>query len=239
MPITAIVRGPATPTFPDEKTSELHERRYGRDQDRHDETRALKRLRKAEKQFEHRQLDPWERYRALKDLFDMHLDMIEIADRKARFALVVLAALNAVNLVFVARPEVFGIGGRVDGRVIGVYAAVYITVSVYLLTQAIGALRPRAATFIGRVQDATSGATSLPGLRFIGDVVTRTAEQYYEAWTQVEVGQLNREVALHVQWLAGANGEKYRALDRAFRGLTALAALTLTLIFVIVAASLR
>jgi hypothetical protein len=220
---------------------DLHERRPGLDQN--DDTRAAKRLKKAEKYFEHRQLDPWERYRALKDLLDMHLDMIEIADRKARFALVVLAALNAVNVVFVARPEALGIGGRIDGRVVGVYAAVYITVSIYLLTQAIGTLRPRAATFIGRVQDATSATTSattgLPGLRFIGDVVTRTAEQYYDAWTQVEVGQLNREVALHVQWLAGANGEKYRALDRAFQGLTALAVLTLTLIILIVATSLR
>jgi len=51
--------------------------------------------------------DPWERYRALTDVLDTFNDISEMADRKTRFALVILGAMNTVNLLVVARPELF------------------------------------------------------------------------------------------------------------------------------------
>jgi hypothetical protein len=52
------------------------------------ESKAERRLRKeTERAAESTPLDPWERYRALNDLVDHMLDVIEMADRRTRFAL--------------------------------------------------------------------------------------------------------------------------------------------------------
>src|SRR6188768_4111318 len=48
-----------------------------------------------------RPLDSWERYRALTDALDEAIDLVDLADHKARFAIVIMAAINVV-LFFVA-----------------------------------------------------------------------------------------------------------------------------------------
>ncbi|HYN04842.1 MAG TPA: hypothetical protein VE359_20495, partial [Vicinamibacteria bacterium] len=48
-----------------------------------------------------RPLDPWERYRALVDSLEEAQDLVEHADRKARFALVIMGALN-ISFFFLA-----------------------------------------------------------------------------------------------------------------------------------------
>lgn len=58
-----------------------------------------KKLRKLEKNSDARMLDPWERYRALIDTYEAFFDMNELADRKTRFALVMMGALNALNVI--------------------------------------------------------------------------------------------------------------------------------------------
>ena len=119
-------------------------------------------------------------------------------------------------------------------RGVGVYAAVYITVSLYLLLQAIDALRPRASSFLGKIEQAASGANRLPGLRFVGDVLGHSPDRYYEAWRQTEIGQLNQELALHVRGMAAINKDKYRALNRLYAGLVVLAVLTALLLLALV-----
>ena len=74
-----------------------------------EESKAERRRRKdAERLLETRQLDPWERYRALTDHVAHLLDITELADRKTRFALVILGALNAVNVLIALRAPQFG-----------------------------------------------------------------------------------------------------------------------------------
>jgi len=51
-----------------------------------------------------RGLDPWERYRALTDAIEEGLDLAETADRKVRFALVVMAGINVGLLAVTSRP---------------------------------------------------------------------------------------------------------------------------------------
>jgi len=185
-------------------------------------------LKKAERHSEFRQLDQWERYRALNDLLDSYIDMIELADRKARIALLILGALNALNLVFVSRPQ-FAVTS-VSPRSIGIYAAVYIVASLFLLTRTIGVLRSRAGVFLrGR-----SGGMAAPRVRFIGDVVRQTKEQYYEGWQKITIGELNEELSSHVHNLAAIIVAKYRALDHLYHGLVALAVLTSMLVATII-----
>ena len=190
-----------------------------------EDTKAAKRLKKAERLSENRSLEPWERYRALNDLLDTYIDMVEIADRKARFALIVLGALNALNLVFVTRFT----GLTATSRLIGVYAGIYIAISLFLLTRTINVLRPRAGVFLRGQSEVDS-----PRVRFIGDVMRQSDDQYYESWQRIEVGQLNQELSNHVRNIAGINVEKYRSLDHVYHGLVALSVLTGILITAII-----
>jgi hypothetical protein len=192
-----------------------------------DEVKAARRLKKAEKVLDTRQLEPWERYRALDDLLDSYIDMIEIADRKARFALIVLGALNMLNLVFATRPELAGLTTMPRG--IGLYAVVYIAISLFLLTRAINVLRPRAGVFI-RGLHGTDALSPSARVRFIGDVVRQSEQEYFDGWQRIEVGTLNRELANHVRNLALINVEKYKALSHVYYGLLTLAFLTAFLV---------
>ena len=62
-----------------------------------------KQARKLERLVETRTLEPWERYRALVDVLDSYTDLLEQADRKTRFALIIMGLLNAVNFLLVAQ----------------------------------------------------------------------------------------------------------------------------------------
>ena len=53
-----------------------------------------------------RGLDPWERYRALVDSLEEAMDLVELADRKARFALVIMGALNIAFFFLATRAEI-------------------------------------------------------------------------------------------------------------------------------------
>src|SRR6266536_6274772 len=59
---------------------------------------ALKLSKKERKRIKdsHRPLDSWERYRALTDTLDEALELVDLADHKARFALIIMTAVNGV-----------------------------------------------------------------------------------------------------------------------------------------------
>lgn len=207
-----------------------HDRHREFDADADEKT--AKRLRRAERALETRPLGPWERYRALTDVLDSYMDMVEIADRKARFALLILGALNALNIALLVRPQ---FGGPLDNpRLIGGYAAVYIIVSLVLLTLTINTLRPRVGSFMRR--DEPGSQAGALGVRFIGDVVIHPPEQYYDRWLNVEVGEVNRELASQVHMFGGINVAKYRALGHVYNGLIGLALLTALFLVAIIAA---
>jgi hypothetical protein len=210
--------------------SQAHETRRA-DEDQQDEVKAQRRARRLD---ETRLLDPWERYRALCDGYDAQFEVTELADRKTRFALVMLGALNALNLFAATRL------GSLDRVFIGAvpvmsgYFGLYAVLSVVIFFQAIQALRPR----MGMVPGSTGQLPGPAGLRFVPDIISSSADHYYGRWTRAEIGEINREVATHVHVLARVNDIKFVALDRLFRGLVALAALTAILVTVVAAISL-
>src|SRR5512139_1586468 len=53
-----------------------------------------------------RAMDPWERYRALVHTLEEAQDLVELADRKARFALVIMGALNVAFFFLATRAEI-------------------------------------------------------------------------------------------------------------------------------------
>lgn len=196
-----------------------------------DEAKAERRRRKDEERYtDTRQLDPWERYRALSDHVDHLLDVTELADRKTRFALIILGALNAINvLVAIRAPQIDADG--LSHTFIQVYVAGYVLISLYFFVYAIMALRPRVGR-MHRTGEARAGG-GLPGLRLMDDMLATDIDDYYELWRTAEVGQLDREMALQAYLLARANADKFKAVRRVFQGLLLLVGLTALLVAII------
>ena len=191
---------------------------------------AGRRLEKPGKKSDARLLDPWERYRALVDLLDAQVDLAEMADRKTRFALIILGALNAANLLVAVRPNLLA-GAHSQTRLwLGAYIGAYAVLSLFAFVQAIAALKPRVSSILGRIQAVSSESTGLPGLRFIGNMLEKSAAEYYEGWTRAQVGQVSREIALNAQLLARVNTAKYRLLGRLYTSLLILVFLTAGLV---------
>lgn len=177
-------------------------------------------------------LEPAMRYRALQNAVEMTQDLIELGDRKARFALVIISVLNAVALVvlvrggeaLVPRSGPFAVVARAE-------AVVYVGVTVYYIFQAIEALRPRGT---GAPRD-TLPAEVVPArsmrLLFHGDAVRRSRDEYRRLWNELRMDNLNAELTDQLHILSGINQDKYAALARLYRGVTVMTALlTLTLV---------
>jgi hypothetical protein len=196
------------------------------------------RRKKVDKGLDTRKMDAWERYRALSDLLDNYADLSEYADRKARFALVVMGALNALNVVAAAQPNL--LAGMRSGAAtgwLGAYIVGYATLSVYFVVHAINTLRPRLDLFPTRDGSGTLAGSS--GLRFMADINPADKRTYYQRWTGATVGQVNEELAEHVQVLSRLCDVKFRTLGRVYRGLLGMAALTAAMACVLMLERLR
>jgi uncharacterized protein YjiK len=180
-----------------------------------------KALKKRDKMREdaHRPLDSWERYRALTDVLDDAMELVDLADHKARFAIVIMAALNVAMFFVAARSE---LAARLPVRWqpwLALYFLAYVLVALYFFLQAIESLRPRKnqprVRYFGE-----AGLEEHPlGLRFYEDILSRDLEAYRRAWREIRIGQLNNEVAVQAHALAQINRAKYRALERLYVGL--------------------
>jgi hypothetical protein len=192
-----------------------------------------KRRKKLEDSLETGNLDPWERYRVLLDLLEMYNDISEMADRKTRFALVILGAVNTVNVLIVARPEIFFPSNRVSGPWVGIYLLTYVGISLFLFMQAIGALKPRVSTLLN-LGSGEKDQGRVVGLRFISHIRSTEFEEYYEEWKTAQFSDVNREIALSIKMVAEVVTEKYRALHRLYSGLMILVILSAGLISVLI-----
>jgi hypothetical protein len=197
---------------------------FGRTSFLEEESKAERRRRKdAERQLETRQLDPWERYRALADHVDHLLDITELADRKTRFALVILGALNAVNVLIAIRAPQLG-ADTVNPVLLQSYITGYVLLSLYAAVFAIIALRPRS-----QERDGAAANDEPTGMKLLAGASDVDADAYYNTWRQAELSQINRELAMRSHLLARANTEKFQALRRVYHGLLVLVGLTAVL----------
>jgi len=178
----------------------------------------------------HRPLDSWERYRALTDVLDEAIDLVDLADHKARFALVIMAALNVVLFFVAVRTDLVREIPKFIQPFVGVYVLIYALVALYFFLQAIESLRPRKSQ--PQVPPVTqTGIEEFPlGIRFYEDILRRDVEDYKRAWKEVHVGQLNAELAVQAHALAGINRAKYTALRRLYSGLKLMTLLAVGLV---------
>jgi len=169
-----------------------------------------------------RALDPWERYRTLVDTLEEAMDLVELADRKARFALVIMGALNISFFFLVTRDELIDVLPAALRPFLGFYLLTYAGVALFFFLEAIEALKPR--RFRPHLPyPGESGVEHFPdGLRYYEDVVLRDLEAYRRAWREVRFGQLNAELAVQNHIMARINSDKFRSLRRLYGGLRVL-----------------
>jgi len=169
-----------------------------------------------------RSMDPWERYRALVHTLEEAQDLVELADRKARFALVIMGALN-VAFFFIATRS--GLPDDLPPWLrpfLGFYLVVYAAVALFFFLEAIEALRPRSLR-PKLPYPGEGGPEHFPeGLRHYEDIVQRDLESYRRAWRELRFGQLNAELAVQNHIMAHINLDKYRSLRRLYGGLRVL-----------------
>jgi hypothetical protein len=202
--------------------------------DKEERKAERKRLKRLEETLETGPMSPWERYRVLTDLLEQHTDIAEMADRKTRFALVILGAVNAVNLVVVARPAMFAPDVESVRTAIALYGTIYVALSLFLFVQAIGALKPRVGAFLDTVEKTGPEDRRILGLRFIKNTLDSSRSEYYERWKQASFADVNHEIAITVQMFAGIITSKYKALYRLYMGLMVLVFLTAGMLSVLV-----
>jgi hypothetical protein len=187
--------------------------------------KAEKALRKLE--AERGLLDPDGRYKALINMIKMSQDLLEMGDRKARFALVVMSVLNAVAVLMVVRggDMVFPQGSAL-ANVVRAEFVVYVVVTIYYVWQAISALRPRGV----RIPEASELPTRVePGasmrVLFYADIIARDRKAYGAIWESLRMDNLTNELADQAYSLAVISRHKYAALDRLYFGLMVMALL--------------
>jgi uncharacterized protein YjiK len=169
-----------------------------------------------------RHLDPWERYRALVDSLEEAQDLVELADRKARFALVIMGALNVTFFFLATRSDLVDYVPRSLRPFLAFYLVAYAGVALFFFLEAIESLRPR--RFRPRVPyPGEGGGEHHPeGLRYYEDIVLRDLEAYRRAWREVRFGQLNAELTVQNHVMARINLDKFRSLRRLYVGLRVL-----------------
>jgi hypothetical protein len=89
-----------------------------------------------------RELDGWERYRALIDASDEAYDLIDISNREARFALIVMGALNAMPLILLTKTDIIASMTRFERLWMVTFLIGYAVLLLYFILQAIEALHP-------------------------------------------------------------------------------------------------
>jgi hypothetical protein len=194
-----------------------------------------KELKRQHKRLEdaNRQLDSRERYRALNDTMDEAYELVGIANREARFAAILMGALNASVVLLVTRPEVQAAIPPGFRTWMGGLLTVYASVAVYFFLSAIEILRPR--RYRPRLNHPDVDRDAQPaGIRYYEDIILRSAEDHWSAWRNVRIGQLNAELAVQIHSLALVNKSKYAAVQRLYSGLRLMTVIVAAVVILLV-----
>ena len=180
-----------------------------------------------------RPLDAWERYRALNDAIGEAYDLIDVNNREARFALIMLGGLNALLVFAASRSDLVSSLEVPHRQWVGALCAGYAGAAVFFLLEAIKALRP--GKFRPDLGAWPPGSADYPKrIRYYEDVVTRDVHSHWRAWRDVHVEQLNAELAIQLHTLSQKNQVTRTSLRRLYTGLRVMTLLVTALLMLFV-----
>lgn len=187
--------------------------------------------------------DSWERFRILTELITQGRQVVEIADHKARYAMVVLGALNAGVFFLISRAHLIAtIPSGLRPWLLGFLIA-YVGLSFLFMLYAIDCLRPRQmhyADYLPQAEDAVGRiAAHVPrGVLFWEAIANFELDAYRRAWGEVHMDQINGEAVVIAHRMSKLIRAKYAAMAKLFAGLAILIGLAALLLAILTALSL-
>ena len=159
--------------------------------------------------------DSFERFKILAELVAEGRQLVEIADHKARYALILLGVLNAAVYVVITRAHLLtALPPRVRPWLIAALVT-YAVLTFLFMLHAIDCLRPRRLGGSEMVHGRQS-------LLFWDAIAAGELEAYRNAWSVARMDQINDEATMIAHRASRILDVKYRALGRLFAGLSAM-----------------
>jgi hypothetical protein len=203
---------------PGEHGKEAHKRRKREAKQRHDAERPP---------------ESFERFRILSELVSEGRQVIELADHRARYALVVMSVLNAFVFLVISRSHLLGeLPSSSRTWLIG-FIGLYGVLTFLFVFYAVDCLRPRPLHYAELLGDGHPGAPGPLGILYWEAIARYDLEGFRRAWGEARMEQLNAEVVFIAYRLAGVIRAKYRGLGRLYWGLAGLVVLACALLVVL------
>jgi hypothetical protein len=153
--------------------------------------------------------------------------LIELADHKARYALVVMGVVNAGVFLLATRSDHFAPLVPAPLRPwFSFLVFPFGCVALVFLVDAYNTLRPRPPSLRSSGLARLDVESRPGGLIFWDSFLTRSVEHYQQAWDTVHAGRLNHELAAMAYALGEGIQAKYRALHRLYIELLIIILLT-------------
>ena len=176
--------------------------------------------------------DSFERFRVLMELVSEGRQVVDLADHKARYALVIVGVLNAGVLFLLARGHLISdVPSGVEPWLIG-FSIAYALLTFVFVLHAVDCLRPRQLHYAQLLSDAGRSAAHevRPRLMYWEAIAGYELEAYQHAWGAARMEQINSEVVVIAHRLALLIRAKYAALGRLYLGLVILVVLAAVLL---------
>jgi hypothetical protein len=183
-----------------------------------DHDKRARRHRKREEKLHRDAVRPprsFERFRILAELVSEGRQVVEIADHKARYAIIVLGVVNAAMYLVITRAHLVNAVAPAIKPWLTAALAAYAVLTFLFLLHAIDCLRPR----------RLGGAALLPERQSLlcWDAVASTdLAAYRAAWMRARMDQINDEAVVIAHRESRILDAKYRALGRLYAGLSVL-----------------
>jgi hypothetical protein len=171
----------------------------------------------------------FERFKILMDVADEGRRVVDLADHKARYGLLILGVLNA-TVIIVERGSTFDHLPSGVKPWVTVCLALYAAVTFFCALAAINCLRPRRLHYAElltpqRKEPLATGVYGPRGVLYWESVAGTELGAYRQAWGEVSMGEINAEMVIILHRLGRMIKTKYDALGHLYVGLTALALL--------------
>ena len=188
--------------------------------------KAHKRAAKLRRELERRP-DSFERFRILMEMVSEGRQVVDLADHKARYALVIMGVLNAGIFFLMSRAHLIAtLPQFVKPWLIGSLIA-YAALSFVFVLHAIDCLRPRQLHYSQLLSSAAgpSARGVQRGLMYWEAIAGYELAAYRHAWDSVPMDQINGEVVVIAHRLALLIRAKYAVLGKLYAGLVILVVL--------------
>ena len=179
--------------------------------------------------------ESFERFRILSELVDQGRQVIELADHRARYALVVMSVLNAFVFLVISRSHLLGELPPTSRTWLIGFIGVYGVVTLVFVFYAVDCLRPRPLHYAEMLGDLHGGRPGPLGILYWEAIAGYDLEGYRRAWSEARMEQLNAEVVIIAYSLARVVRAKYLDLGRLYWGLAGLVVLACALLLVLTA----